>query len=354
MRKVLVGAMLAVGLTSSPPVRAGIWSSCDAGSTEPKPDWVSMLDYSLPGFYVGVGSADKGGKSKEEQIKAAENDAKSRLVQSIEVTIKAENVQSTSVSNQGVHKDALSKVSVSAEEVLRDLQIKGRWVDPATCTHYALMVISNKSVAQAKHEKIMKSRLAIFKAQLAEGLDRDKNRDIKARRKYLEDAQALLADTDFSLLPEELGKEVYAKRLSDALASLNKDASQVKGRVALFAINQDGSLRADVIGKMLDQLRSGDNTADRLMADCNTVEDCISRAKERGFTMLALLKASSQVVTSQMGSLKGTLSVSRTVYDIESHKVLKGPDTASAQVIGWSNEELDWVAAAEKAMQGLK
>lgn len=354
MRKVFVGAVMAVGLSSSLSAWSGMFSSCDAGSTEPKPEWVSKLDYSLPGFYVGVGSADKGGKSKEEQTKAAENDAKSRLVQSIEVTIKAENMQSTSVSKQGVQKDASSKVSVSAEEVLRDLQIKGRWVDPESCTHYTLMVISNDSVAQAKREKIMKNRLEKFKAKLAEGSDRDKNRDIKVRRKYLDDAQALLVDTDFSLLSEELGKEVYAKRLSDALAQSNKDASQVKGRVALFAINQDGALRADVIGKMLDQLRSVDSTADRLMADCNSVDDCISRAKERGFTMLSLLKASSQVVTSQMGSLKGTLSVSRTVYDIESHKVLKGPDTVTAQVIGWSNEELDWVAAAEKAMKDLK
>jgi hypothetical protein len=353
MRKVIVNVAWVIGVSYS--MSAWSWGlSCDTGSKEPKPDWVSNLDYSLPGFYVGVGSSAKEGKSRDEQIKAAENDAKSRLVQSIEVTIKAENVQSTSVSNQGVQKDALSKVMVSAEEVLRDLQIKGRWVDPDSCTQFTLMVISNKSVAQAKHEKTMKSRLAMFKAQLAEGTDSARNRDIKVRRKHLEDAQALLADTDFKLLPEELGKEVYAKRLDEALEQLSKDASQVKGRMALFAINQDGKLRSDVIGKMLDMLRSGDNTTDRLMADCNTVDDCISRAKERGFSVLALLKASSQVVTSQMGSLKGTLTVSRTVYDIESHKIMKGPDTASAQVIGWSDEELDWNAAAEKAMQGLK
>lgn len=90
------------------------------------------------------------------------------------------------------------------------------------------------------------------------------------------------------------------------------------------------------------------------MAECSNVEDCIKRANERGFSMLALLKANSRVTTSQMGALKGTLTVSRTVYDIDSRKVLKGPDTVSAQVIGWSNEELDWHAAAEKAMQNFK
>ncbi|HLP97296.1 MAG TPA: LPP20 family lipoprotein [Sideroxyarcus sp.] len=336
------------------PTWAGLFSSCDAGSHEPRPEWVSKLDYSLPGHYVGVGSAEKDGKSRDEQSKSSEENAKSNLIQQIEVTIKAETEQSTRVSKQGVQQDATSKVSVTAEEVLRDLKVKGRWLDKDSCTQYTLIAISKESVAQAKREKIMKNRLEKFKLELAEGSDRDKNRDIKVRRKHLDDAQALLADTDFGLLPEELGKEVYTKRLNEVLGQLGREAAEVKGRTALFALNQDGKLRADVLGKMLDQLRSSDNTTDRLMADCNTADDCISRAKERGFTMLTLLKANSRVEISPMGALKGTLTISRTVYDIESGKVLKGADTVSAQVIGWSNEELDWNAAAEKAMQGLK
>lgn len=354
MKKYLLSIVLCISLSLSLTAWAGLFSSCDNASREPRPEWASRLDYALPGYYVGVGSADRGNRSKDEQIKASENDAKARLVQSIEVRIRAEDEQSTRVSNQGVQKDAQSRVAVTAEEVLRDLQIKGRWLDKATCTHYTLVAISNTSVAEAKREKTMKNRLEKFKVMLAEGADSGRNSDINVRRKYLEDAQALLEDTDFRVLPEELGKEFYAKKLGEALDALNRDVSQVKGRMALFAINQGGALRADVIGKMLDQLRAGNDTADRLMADCNTVSDCINRAKERGFTMLALLNAKSQIVTSQMGSLKGTLSVSRTVYDIESHKVLKGPDTVSAQVIGWSNEELDWFSAADKAMQGLK
>jgi len=354
MRKVLICAVLAAGVLGSMPAKGGLFSSCDNGPSEPRPDWVRKLDYSLAGYHVGVGSAERDGKNKDEQSRASEDSAKAHLVEQIEVTIKAETEQSTRVSKNGVQNDAMSKVNVTAEEVLRDLKVKGRWLDKDSCTQYTLVAISKESVAQARREKTMKNRLAKFKAQLAEGTDREKNRDIKVRRNYLEDAQALLADTDFSLLPEELGKEFYTKRMDDALELLRNEAAQVKGRTALFAINQGGGLHTDVIGKMLDQLKLGDQTADRLMGDCNSVEDCISRAKERGFTMLAMLQASSQVGTSPMGALKGTLTVSRTVYDIESHKVLKGPETVSAQVIGWSNDELDWNAAAEKAMQGLK
>lgn len=350
----IVSAILIVGLSSSMPAWASMFSSCDGTSKEARPEWVSQDDYSLPGFYVGVGSAEMGGKSKDEQNETAKNNARSSLVQRIEVTIRAENEQSTRVSNQAVQNDMHSKVSVSAEEVLRDLQVKGRWKDPETCTQYVLMAINKTSVAQAKREKLMKQRLQKFKLLFAEGTDRDKNRDINVRRKLLEDAQSLLTETDFSLLPEELKKEIYVKRVDDALTQVNKAVSQVKGRMAVFALNQDGSLRSEVIAKMLDRLREDRSNTDRLMADCSNVDDCIKRANERGFSMLALLKANGQVTTSQMGALKGTLTVSRTVYDIESRKVVKGPDTASAQVIGWSNEELDWLAAAEKAMQNLK
>jgi hypothetical protein len=105
---------------------------------------------------------------------------------------------------------------------------------------------------------------------------------------------------------------------------------------------------------MLDDLRSAEHASDRLMAECDSVDECIHRAQERGFTRLALLKAGSQVGTSPMGARKGVLTVTRTVYDIESHRVVKGPDTATSQVIGWSDAELDWDAAAAKVMRELK
>ncbi len=349
MKKIFIILILSGASLISSSAWAGLFTSCDSDLNEPEPDWVSKPDYSLPGYYVGVGSAENDGMSKEQQSKAAENSAKSNLVQRIEVTIRARNEQSTRVSSHGVEKDEASKVTVSAEEVLRDLKIKSRWVDKETCAQYILMVISKEAVAQAKREKTMKNRVEEFKALLVKGADRDKNPDINLRRKYLEDAQALLLDTDFSLLPGEIRKEAFANRLDEAFGLLNKEALQTKGHTALFAINPDTSIHPEVIGEMLDKLRSGDNSA-----DCNTVDECISRAKERGFSKLALLVASSQVSAGQMGALKGTLTVSRTVYDIESRKILKGPDTVSAQVIGWSNDELDWNVAAGKAMQDLK
>lgn len=354
MRQIWVGAVLIAGLAVSLPGWAISFSSCDGASTEARPAWVSSPDYSLPGYQVGVGSATKDGKSKDEQRAASESDAKRHLVQHIQVTIKAEDEQSTRVSNQSVFKEASSKVTVSAEEDLRGLKIKNSWVDRDTCTYYTLMVISTESLAQTKREKVMKIRMAKFQEWLEAGTNDKKNRDIKVRLKYLEDAQALLPEIDFTLLPDEIGEGIYTKRLDAALTQVHKEAAKARGRMALFALNEDRSLNADVLGRMLDQLRSGDIPTDRLMAECASPQECISIARDLSYTMLTLLNVSSQVVTSQMGSLKGTLTVSRTVYDLDSSKAVRGPDKASTQVIGWGREELDWGTAAEKAMQSLK
>lgn len=348
-----IGVLGLAGLLFAAPCWSFSFSACDGASKEPRPEWVNNADYVLPGFKVGVGAATRDGRSKDEQQLASESDAKRRLVEHIQVSLKSEVEQNTRMSGSALSKEASSKLTVSSEADLRGLKTKSQWLDKDTCIYYTLMVVSNESLAQSKREKLMKGRMDRFKGLLAAGVDEQNNRDIKQRRKYLEEAQVLLAEIDFTLLPDEPGS-IHAKHLNEALAQVNKETAKAKGRMALFALNEDGSLNGDVLGRMLDQLRSGDTPTDRLMADCASQHECISIAKERGYTLLTLLATSSQVATSQMGSLKGTLSVTRTVYDIESRKAVRGPDKASAQVIGWGREELDWGAAAEKAVQSLK
>ncbi len=356
--KQLIGCMIfTAGLLSSLAADAGWFSSCDGASKEDKPEWVSKLDYSLPGHYVGVGAAEKYDGirhrlSKEEQIKISENHAKALLVQEIEVKISTESNQNTQISKQGLTQDEQSKIRVSADEVLRGLKIKGRWVDPDTCTQYTLMVVNKDSVKLVKREKLMQNRFETFKLMLAEGENSDKNRDIHVRRKYLEEAKALLAAVDFKLLQEAEQGSSYAARMSDALARLEKESAQVKGRMAVVAFNEDGTLQANVMGKILDQIRTTDNTADRLVGECSTDDECRNLASGLGFSKLALLRASSQILMGQMGALKGTLTITKTVYDIERQRK-QSQQTASAKVIGWSNDELDWLAAVHKAMKSL-
>jgi len=354
MKKIFLSAALAAGILFAFPASSmSLFISCDGGSDEPQPRWVSEPDYSEAGYVVGVGASAKSDKS--DRMAEAEANAKRELVGHIEVTVKSENSLSTSVSNRKVQQDGLSKVTVISDEKLRGLKTKARWLDKETCTQYILVAISNKDVELAKREKTMKALLEKFKAALATGKDRNSNPDVNERRKYLEDAQELLAGLDFKPLTDAgEGKAFYQKQLDEALASLNDEASRSKDHMALFALNKDHRLNDAVIGKMLDQLRATNQSADHVLANCNTEDDCIKVAKERGFAKVTMLNASCQVGVSQMGSLKGKLTVTKTIYDITRLKWQEGSPTASAEVIGWSNEELDWSAAAEKVMQGLK
>jgi len=311
--------------------------------------------YSEADNYVGVGFSEKSDKSERQA--ESESLAKKELTESIKVTIKSENDQSTRETNQRVIRNALSRVTATAEEDLRGLKIRSRWVDKETCKQYTLMVISKKSVEKSHLEQTMKSRLEKFKELLVNGTIRDKTPDINDRRKDLEDAQELLQETDFKQLTEIAAvnnRTFYEKQLTDAFARLNKEASLSKDRMAVFALNKDHNLNEGVIGKMLDKLRVADQSADRLMDGCDEEQECIKAAKNRGFTRLTLLISNCQVGVSQMGSLKGTLKVTKKVYDLDSRKVLETPRTMSAEVIGWSNEELDWSAAADKVMDALK
>ena len=355
MKRLFLGAALLAGISFAMPAWSGFFSSdCDGASDKPKPDWVSRQDYSKPGYYVGVGSSDKKDTTKRQE--ESETLATKELVEHIEVKIKAENEQSTSVNNQGVQKDAFSKVTVSADEVLRGIVTQDQWLDKDTCRLYSLKVISTQAVAQAKLEKTMKIRLGKFKERLAEGSNRDKNPDINVRRQDLADAQSLLQEIDFKQLSDVAtvnSRGYYEQQLKDAFASINKESSQAKG-MAVFVLNKDHNLKDNVIGKMVDQLRSADQSTDRLMDNCDQEEACKKVAKEHGFGKLTILIANCKVEVSQMGSLKGTLTVTKKIYDLNNRRIIDESHAMSAEVIGWSNDELDWNAAEEKVMLGLK
>jgi len=347
-------ALLMAGLVVALPAWPGLFSSCDNGSDTPKPEWVSSPGYSLPGSYVGIGASHDTDKTFGKQRAASENEAKGHLVQQIEVTIRAENEQTIKVkNNKGVEESASAKVLSTSKEVLRDLKIKGRWVDSDTCAIYTLMVISKASVAQAKRETLMRERLTKMKTSLDEGMDREKIPSPQVRQTHLEDARRMFGVIAFKVINEEHVRADYEQKIAKALSAVSLEVTDAKSRMAVFAIHRDVKVPNRVIAEMLDKVRYGSAQVERLMEDCVKPSDCISKAKEHGYGMLGLLEVEAEVEGSNMGAQKGTIEVSKTIYDVNSGKVLSGPVRVSAQVIGWGNDELNWTAAANKAMRDL-
>ncbi|MEI7843963.1 MAG: LPP20 family lipoprotein [Gallionellaceae bacterium] len=344
MKDIFTSIAFLIGLLLATPSWAGLFSSgaCDSASKESMPDWVSNSDYNLPGYQIGVGWAEREGKNKDEQREAAEANAKMYLVQRIKVTISAVVVQGTNVSNERVQKTASSKITSSSEQELRGMQIKQHWVNKENCRDYVLVTISDSAVYFNK-----------FKALLADGKDSDKNGDVRARKGFLDDAKALLPLIDFKKLPGEL-KASYEKQLEEAFAANNKELSKVKGRMAVFPMSKDGVISQNILDKAAGKLLASNATLVRLNANCASADECIGKAREMDFTALTLLEINAQVGVTTMGSYKGTIKITRTIYDTDSPKMPKSKNVGTAVVIGWSDDDLDWGTATEKAMEGWK
>ena len=352
MKNKILGILLVVGVVISMPALAGsFFSSCKDGSDTPRPEWLKD-GYSELGFYVGVGQSDNKDRAKRQ----AESEARAaqHLAEHIEVKLESVNEQRTTVSGQQVTKEDLSKLKASTAEVLRGLVTKDRWIDDETCTLYTLKVIKKTAVAKAKREKMMRAHLARFKVLLAEGGDRDKHRDVNERHTLFKDAKEQLAETDFKYIPEENNRQYYETQLNNAIAAIGKERMQAKDRMALFVLNSDHTLNDGVIGKMVDQMIALEPSIVRLMSQCDQEQDCIQLAHDRAFTKLTILEADCKVSISQMGSMKGKLTLVKKIYDLESRKEIAAPRTMWAEIIGWSRDGLDWNAAADKVMQGMK
>ncbi len=336
----------------SDPAAASLFT-CDGASDTPKPEWIGK-DYNLQGYYSAVGVADKSGKPFAQRRQQSEADAKQHLVEQIEVTIRSENKQSKQVGSSGVTQSASSEVSVISNELLRGVTIREQWVDADTCMVYTLAVVSRDSVAQTRNEKHSRLHYIQMKTFLADGTDRELNRDPQVRKTALEQAKLEFNGIDFAILNEGYAREAYARKINDALTAVNKELADSQSRTAAKAFNPDGKLPASVLRKIVDRLNAAGRKVELLLDDCSDAGECRARARERGYGQLITLKVDARTETSAMGAMKGTMTISETVYDIAQDKPIKTPPAATAQVIGWDNEELNWDLAADKVMQELK
>lgn len=348
----LVSGILIAGLAL--PASASIFNSCDGADDRAKPGWVSQSEYNQQGYYSAIGIADRSGKTLTQRRQQSEADAKQHLVEQIEVTIRSENKQRKDVSNRGVQQSASTEVSVTAEEILRGVEVRDQWLDEDSCTLYTLAVVSRDSVAQTRKEKRSRQHYNQMKTLLADGMNREINRDPQNRKTALEQAKLEFDGIDFASINVAYERDTYGKRIAEALSALNREIEDANSRIAAKAFNPDGKLSAAVLGKIIDQLNSPRRKVELLLDDCQDIGECRSKAKARGYGQLITLKIDTRTETSAMGALKGSMTIAETVYDVAQDKLIKAQPASSAQVIGWDIEELNWDLAAAKIMQDLK
>ena len=349
----LITTMLLLPVTGAD---AGLLDSCNFLPKKEAPKWVKT-GWSLPGHYVGVGQAGKSDK-EDEQIEASKQSALTDLSQKISVQVSGtlkDSITSTSSGDKEIFDKEIELVTeTSVKETLRDWKVEDRWLDRKNCMLWTLVTVSVESVEEVATEMQMKSK---FKAMLGfydKGAGPNKVPGKKKELGYLKDALAILAEIDFYYIPDARSEEYYSDKYQQAIAALEKDIKSVGEKTAIVPLSLSGAFPSAVVEKIVLRFKKSAESADRYRRDCGSEDECIRMAGSDGYSRLALLKLSKKVEQGSMGAFKGTMTIEAVIYDASLKKVIKGPVSGFAQVVSWTEDNIDWSMAIEKIFKSEK
>lgn len=335
--------ILGIGVRSSEAFFDGC--SIPSMTDKPKPEWAND-GWRKPGFYVGVGRVDKR-RNTEEWIHAAEQAAINNLSRTISVTVessfKDEMRQTSKEYKQKFEQDIKQVVETSVKENLRGVVITDKWLDKDNCVLWAVAEISQESV-----ESTRKFQKVTYYYDSAGDLVKKQNK--KVALEYLKDAMALLDGINFKYLPDAGGKPHWQSKLEREIDRLKGDVGSNTEKTLVSPLNVGKDVDKTIVEKVVGTIKAKMKRGERLLGSCESLDTCLDIASGQGYAHLALVKVEQQMTQSASGSYKGTLRVEVTVYDAAKRSVLKGPAEEYGQVVGWSEESIDWKMAADKVL----
>lgn len=329
---------------------AGLFSSCRVQNPTPKPIWVSKPDYSIAGHYVGIGSSNSEDKAQKE----SEKNALANLVEQIEVTISSSQQHSTTVKNDKLTSQANTSITTNSKEILRDFRIKERWIDPTDCSAYTLVTVSRASVERTKQEKIAQERLMALKSSLLKGTDSSFTASPKLKLEHLQEAKQMLDTINFSITDEPNSKELFAKKITTAIAKTEKEVADISKRTAVFINVKSKTTPAELVQMFYSKLQLENQAVEFSSIECLNLENCLTKAASNNFETFTWIDLSSTVETKPTGVQKGSLQMTQTLFSTTTKLATKPPLTAVGHVIGWDGEALNWEPAVIKVAKGAK
>jgi hypothetical protein len=335
---------------------AGLLDSCNFLPKKEAPKWVKT-GWSLPDHYVGVGQAGKVDK-KDEQIEASKQSALNDLSQKISVQVSGslkDTLTSTSSGDKEIFDKEIELVTeTSVKETLRDWKVEDRWLDRKNCMLWTLVTVSVESVEEVAAEMQMKSRFKAMVGFYDKGAGPNKVPGKKKELEYLKDAVGLLAEIDFDYLPDARVEEYYSEKYEEAIAALEKDIKNVRGKTIIVPMSAPDLFPPDVVKKIVLRFINSTKNVDQGQRSCGSEKECISMAGSDGYSRLALLKLKKKVEQGSMGAFKGTMTIEAVVYEVSTKKVVGGPVSGFAQVVSWTEDNIDWSMAIEKIFKSEK
>ena len=352
MKKIALGVGFAIAalLTVFPASVSAAGNSCDFMPEKPMPEWVSNTAWSRPGYYSGLGQAERR-QSFEKQTDASRQRALENLAKKISVSVQSVMKDEMKSASKGSREQSEQVIELKTEtkvtEMLRDVKDEGAWLDRANCVLYTLVSVEREAVEA-------RSRFGAMMGLVDEVKKQERTMPKQTQLDLLADAAAILEGVNFTFLPGESGKEFYSAKLGKERERLSAEMKTNTERVLFTVVQLPEGFSKALSDKVVERVRSLSPGSDRLMGGCESLEGCFRSAKDLGFGWLAVLKLERNVEQSGMGGYKGTLKVQATMYTVQSKSPIHEPAAVSGQVISWEEEKLDWEAALDKIIKSGK
>lgn len=306
------------------------------------PLWVHHVE-SLGGYYVGMGQAEpvEGGLFAQRQL--AGRRALADLIEKIQVTVESSMELSESqamgaAGDVSVTRAAKRHLQVASGLTLNEVTDAGSYQDPSTCRLWMRVKIRRDL---ADNLLALKHARALFQQSL------DETGATPAQTlRWVTEAQARLADVDFSVLPRDAGSR---ENLTVLFAARRVALEAMEGRHLVWLLSGASPLREALVPVLRDL--AGLRGAFFVETPCSAAIDCLAQAREYAGKQLVWINATADISSGSMGMHKGALHLGIARFDVATGSLLA---TASEEGQGFAFEEggIDWPGLAERLLTG--
>jgi hypothetical protein len=257
-------------LAADQPVKAWTVSeSCTFLPDSPRPAWVTTRPDTQD--YTGIGQAGRR-ESPEEQIRAAEDSARSGLASEVKVNIRERIVQN--VCEGQCAEDERSKIEMKVEsktkQTLKGARIQQRWLDRSNCIIWTLATLPKQAVDEILNRRVMLFNLSAPQLDMAGLLAGHLERVLR------DDMAVVPADSGQEECPRDTRRSECRDRANTIYGaftvSLEKEAVSPDGQWRQRSFRVKGGLRFQ------DRLLSSFDVACRARAEAKVDVQTIDRA----------------------------------------------------------------------------
>lgn len=304
------------------------------------PLWVHYVE-SPDGYYVGMGQADPVEGGLFVQRKLAGRRALADLIEKIQVTVESsmelsESQERGAEGDVSVTRAVRHHLQVASHLTLNEVTDAGSYQDPSTCRLWMRVKIRRDL---ADNLLALKQAKALFQKSLDE-----KEAPPAQTLRWVREAQARLADVDFSVLPKDAGNR---DNLTALFATRRIALETMESRHVVWLLSGPPSLREALVPTF----RGAADLRGALFVDtpCRAVIDCLAHAREYAGKHLVWINAIADISSGSMGMHKGSLRLGMARFDVATGSLLA---TSSEEGQGFAFEEggIDWSGLTQRLL----